>query len=197
MNSVAFRRLSLLGLSVLVAGSLALPAAAGSKKFVDSDAAKEKDEPQSFLPDYDKLVEGSEADWVYFNGYDAKAIKTVKIKEYGVTGKGRETRDAAEDGPEYLDQWISRSKKLGWEVVKSGKADLTIEGNVAHAWEPSGAARFWGGWYANPGVVQELIGKDASGKIIFEIRHKSKGSTIRDAVENGLEDVVKTLEKGK
>ena len=78
-----------------------------------------------------------------------------------------------------------------------GKADLTIEGHVVHAWEPSGAARFWGGWYANPGAVQELIGKDSSGKIVFQIRHKSRGSTVRDAIENGLEDVVKSLEKGK
>ena len=34
-------------------------------------------------------------------------------------------------------------------------------------------------------------------KTIFEIRHKAKGSSMEDAVENGLENVVKTLEAGK
>ena len=30
----------------------------------------------------------------------------------------------------------------------------------------------------------------------LEVRHKAKGSTIRDAVENGLEDVAKALSNG-
>jgi len=41
------------------------------------------------------------------------------------------------------------------------------------------------------------LAKDKSGKTIFEIRHKAKGSSMEDAVENGLENVVKTLEAGK
>ena len=182
---------------VLLAALLALPALAKEKKFVNDDASKEKDEPATWLKDYDKLVEGKEADWVYFDGYSAGSYKSVSVKEFSSTEKDREARNAAEYGKEYAEQWISKSKKLGWEIVDKGKADLTIEGHVAHAWEPSGAARFWGGWYANPGAVQELIGKDSSGKVVFQIRHKSRGSTVRDAIENGLEDVVKSLEKGK
>ena len=180
---------------VLLAALVALPAFAAEKKFVDDDASKEKDEPTTWLKNYDQLVKGKEADWVFFDGYSAGSHKTVAVKEFSFNEKDREARRAAEYGKEYADQWIQRSK-LGWETA-SGKADLTIEGHVVHAWEPSGAAKFWGGWYANPGAVQELIGKDSSGKIVFQIRHKSRGSTVRDAIENGLEDVVKSLEKGK
>ena len=182
---------------VLLAALVALPAVAKEKKFVDDDASKEKDEPTTWLKDYDKLVEGKEADWVFFEGYSAGSYKSVVVKEFSATEKDKEAKHAAEYGKEYAEQWIQRSKKLGWEIAEKGKADLTIEGNVAHAWEPSGAARFWGGWYANPGACQELIGKDSSGKIVFQIRHKSRGSTVRDAIENGLEDVVKSLEKGR
>lgn len=182
---------------LLAAALVALPASAAEKRFQNDDASREKDEPTTWLKDYDKLVEGKAADWVFFDGYSAGSFKSVAVKDFSGAEKDKEARHAAEYGREYLEQWIQESKKLGWEVVKDGKADLTIEGNVAHAWEPSGAARFWGGWYANPGAVQELIGKDASGKIVFQIRHKSRGSTVRDAIENGLEDVTESLEKGK
>lgn len=37
----------------------------------------------------------------------------------------------------------------------------------------------------------------ASGKVVAEIRHKSRGSTVHDAVENGLEEIAKSLAKGK
>ena len=188
--------LRLLGLALL-ALLVAAPAAAAEKRFQDDDASKEKDEPTTWLRDYDKLVEGKEADWVFFDGYSAGAYRTVAVAAFVASDKDREARHAAEYGKEYLEKWIQESKKLGWEVVSGGKADLKVEANVAHAWEPSGAARFWGGWYANPGAVQELIGKDASGKVVFQIRHKSRGSTVKDAIENGLEDVVKSLEKGK
>jgi hypothetical protein len=181
---------------VLLAALVALPAFGAEKKFMDDDASKEKDEPTTWLKSYDQLEKGKEADWVYFDGYSAGSYKTVAVKEFSFNEKDKEARRAAEYGKEYADQWIQQSKKLGWEAA-GGKADLTIEGHVVHAWEPSGAARFWGGWYANPGAVQELIGKDSSGKTVFQIRHKSRGSTVRDAIENGLEDVVKSLEKGK
>ncbi|MGZ5427340.1 MAG: hypothetical protein ACXWE1_09025, partial [Thermoanaerobaculia bacterium] len=143
------------------------------------------------------LTKGKEADWVYFTeGVDLKSFKTVSLKTWGTTNKHSRSKHAAESGSEYLEQWIKRSKKLGWEVVKDG-GDLRIEGNVFNAWEPSGGARMWGGWAANPGVGMELVAKDKSGKTIFEIRHKAKGSTMEDAVENGLENIVKTLEVGK
>ncbi len=187
------RVFTLVLLSVLVA----IPALAAEKRFANDDASKEKDEPTTWLKDYDKLVEGKDADWVFFDGYSAGSFKSVAVKDFAANEKDKEARHAAEYGKEYAEQWIQQSKKLGWEIVDKGKADLTIEGNLVHAWEPSGAARFWGGWYANPGAVQELIGKDSSGKTVFQIRHKSRGSTIRDAIENGLEDVVKSLEKGK
>jgi len=191
------RRLFLLAAAALLAVGFAGPAAAKQKKFTDDDASKQKDEPTTFLKDYDKLMEGKEADWVYFEGYDAKAYKTVATSAFGTTGTGPRVKGAAEYSREYLDKWIGKSGKLGWAIAPGGKADLTIEGNMVYAWEPSGAARFWGGWYANPGCVQELIGKDSSGKIVFQIRHKSKGSTLGDSVENGLEKVVQSLEKGK
>ena len=171
-----------------------LPARGAPKKFLDSDDAKEKDEPQKYLPDYDKLTKGKDADWVYFpNGQGLKAFKTVTVKEFEENGRGRESRDAAREGKDYMEQWLG---KQGFQISKSG-GEVTIEGNVCNAWEPSGGARFWGGWAANPGVCLEVIAKDSKGGILAEARHKAKGSTLRDAVENGLEDVVKSLAAGR
>jgi hypothetical protein len=163
------------------------------QKFLGSDDAKERDEPQKFLPDYDKLVKGKDADWVYFPNGALKG-KTVLVKEFQNNGKGREAKEAASYGKEYMEQWL---QKQGYDVVEKGPADFTIEGNVFNAWEPSGAARVWGGWAANPGVGMELLIKDKSGAVVGEIREKAKGSTIHDAVENGLEDCAKDISKGK
>jgi hypothetical protein len=171
---------------------LTASAALAEKKFLDSDDAKEKDEPQKFLPDYDKLVKGKDADWVYFPDGDLSKYKTVSVKEFDYTGRGVESREAARDGKDYAEQWL---EKQGFKVVKSG-GDMVVEGNVFNAWEPHGAARYWGGWAANPGVGLELMMK-AGGKVVGEVRHKAKGSTIRDAVENGLEDMMKSVAKGK
>jgi len=190
-----FNRVIILAFSLLVMG-ISASALARNDKFLDSKDAKEKDEPQAFLKNYDKLMEGSEANWVWFApGYKASKYKTVKIQPFHVTGKGHWVKPAAADGPDYYDTWISKSD-LDWKVVKGG-ADITLEGNIANAWEPSNAASFWGGWMANPGVCQELIGKDSKGNIVFQIRHKARGSTVSDAVENGIEKIVKALEKGK
>jgi hypothetical protein len=183
----------LLTVSAAVTLMLALASTAqAQRKFVDSDDAKEKDEPQKFLPDYDALVKGSNADWVFFPDGGLTKYKTVSVKDFDHTGRGTECRDAAKDGQEYAEQWL---EKEGFKVVKSG-GDLEIEGNVFNAWEPSGAARYWGGWAANPGVGMELVCK-AGGKVVGEVRHKAKGSTPRDAVENGLEDMIKAVAKGK
>jgi len=167
--------------------------ASAEKMFSNSDDAKEKDEPQKFLPDYDKLVKGKDADWVYFpGGKGIGGFKTVTVKEFDYTGHGRESRDAAREGKDYMEEWL---EKDGLKAVKSG-GEVTIEGNVCNAWEPSGGARYWGGWAANPGVCLEVIAKDSKGTILAEVRQKSKGSSLRDAVENGLEDVAKSLTKG-
>lgn len=179
-----------LGVCVVLALA-ALPALA-EKKFLDSDDAKEKDEPHKFLPDYDKLVKGHDADWVYFPNGSLKSYKTASVQEFD-HGRGTETRDAAREGKDYMEQWL---EKQGYKVVKTG-GDIVVEGNVFNAWEPHGAARYWGGWAANPGVGVEVIVKDSKGKIVAEVRHKSKGSTIRDAVENGLEDVAKAFSSGR
>lgn len=191
-------RIGFLALAVALAVlSLVRPASADAKKFAGSKDSREKDEPQKFLPDYDKLVEGKKADWVWFADPVAlKAVKSVKIQPFGHTSPHDEAKDAAKAGPEYLEQWLDKSP-LDWQFVKS-KPDLFVEGNVFSAWEPSDAASFWAPeGMANPGVGIELIGRTAAGKIVFEIRHKSRGSTIEDAVENGLEDIVKTIEAGK
>jgi hypothetical protein len=173
--------------------ALCVETAWAAEKFVDSKDAQEKDEPSKFLPDYDKLAKGKDADWVYFPSGNLKSYKTVTVKEFDSNGKGRETRDAAREGKDYMEQWL---EKQGFKVVKSG-GDLTVEGNVFNAWEPHGAARYWGGWMANPGVGLEVMAKDAKGNVVAEIRHKAKGSTIRDAVENGLEEVGKAFAAGK
>jgi hypothetical protein len=190
------RLLATLSVAAAFAAVSAAPAFAKDEKFLDSKDAKQEHDPQTFLKDYDKLVKGKEADWVYFpEPFDAKAYKTVTIKEYGSTGgTPSRVRLAVEAAPGYWEAWLKK-KDPHWEVVKSG-GDLTIEPNFCNVWEPSGGARMWGGWYANPGAVQELIGKDKSGKTVFEIRHKSRGSTVEDAVENGIEKILETLAKG-
>lgn len=184
-------RLFAIALTVFLVVS-ARPAEAARKNFLDSDDAKEKDEPQKYLKDYDKLTKGKDADWVYFPSGSLKSFKTVTVKEFEENGRGREARDAAREGKDYMEQWLD---KQGFKVVKSG-GDLVIEGNVFNAWEPHGAARYWGGWAANPGVGLEVVAMDSKGNIVGEVRHKSKGSTIRDAVENGLEEVAKALANG-
>jgi hypothetical protein len=189
------------GLAVLIAVvALTVPDNAWAKKaktFLASDDAKESDEPQGYLPDYSKLVKGDDADWVYFPNGSLKSYKTVLIKPFtsnAVDTHKIEGRHAAEYGPEYLKEWL---EKQGFQVVDSGRADMVIEGNIFNAWEPSGGGRFWGGVFANPGAGEEVICKDSSGTILGFVRHKSRGSTIKDAIENGLEDVVKAIAKGK
>ena len=167
-------------------------AQAADKKFIDSDDAKEKDDPQKFLPDYDNLVKGKDADWVYFPEGSLSKYKTASVADFDHNGHGSESREAAREGKDYMEQWL---EKQGFKVVKSG-GDIQVEGNVFNAWEPSGAARYWGGWAANPGVGLELLIK-AKGKVVGELRQKAKGSTIRDAVENGLEDCAKSIAAGK
>ena len=171
----------------------ARPAQGKAKNFLDSDDAKEKDEPQKFLKDYDKLTKGKDADWVYFPNGSLKSFKTATVKEFEENGKGREARDAAREGRDYMEQWL---EKQGFKVVKSG-GEIVVEGNVFNAWEPHGAGRYWGGWMANPGVGLEVMVKDSKGNIVGELRHKAKGTTIRDAVENGLEEVAKALVDGR
>lgn len=168
-------------------------AQAGDNKFIDSDDAKQKDEPQKFLPDYDKLVKGKDTDWVYFPDGSLSKYKTASVAEFDHTGHGSECRDAAREGKDYMEQWLD---KQGFKVVKSG-GDIHIDGNVFSAWEPSGAARAWGGWAANPGVGLELLIKNSKGAVVGELRQKAKGSTLRDAVENGLEDMAKSISMGK
>jgi hypothetical protein len=185
-------------LSALLVGALTLaigaaPAFGKSKAFLESDDAKEANEPQKFLPDYDKLMKGKDADWVYFPEGGLKKFKTVHVKEFVENGKGREARHAAESGREYMEQWLERG---GYTLAEKG-AELVVEGNVFNAWEPGTGARIWGGWMANPGVGLELILKDSSGKVVGEIRHKDRGSTIEDAVENALEEVAKAITDGR
>ena len=50
-------RLSVVALAAFLLLS-ARPALAAKKNFLESDDAKEKDEPQKFLTDYDKLTKG-------------------------------------------------------------------------------------------------------------------------------------------
>jgi len=191
--SNAARRLLSAGLALFIALVFASTLSADNK-FINSDDAKEKDEPQKFLPDYDKLVKGKDADWVYFPEGDLKKYKTVLVKEFQNGAKGREAKEAASEGKEYMEQWM---QKQGFDVVDKGSADLIIEGNIFNAWEPSGAARVWGGWAANPGVGIELLIKTKSGQVVGELRQKAKGSTVHDAVENGLEDCAKSIAKGR
>ena len=185
------------GTALAAAVSIALfasPALAkGGKTFLDSDDAKEANEPAKFLPDYDKLTKGKDADWVYFPEGSLKKYRTVEVKEFIENGRGHEVKDAALAGKEYMEEWL---EKGGFKLADKG-AELVVEGNVFNAWEPATGARIWGGWMANPGVGVEVLLKDSSGKVVGEIRHKNRGSTIHDAVENALEEVAKAIGDGR
>jgi hypothetical protein len=169
------------------------PAEGAKKKFSDSDDAKEANEPQKFLKNYDKLEKGKDADWVYMPQGSLKKFKKVTVNDFQENGRGREAREAAREGKEYMEQWL---EKEGFEVVEKG-GEITVEGNVFNAWEPGTGARIWGGWMANPGVGLEVMVKDGGGNLLAEIRQKSRGSTIHDAVENALEDVAKAMAAGR
>jgi hypothetical protein len=193
MGILIRRPYSVLFIAVLALAIGVAPAIGKGKSFLDSDDAKEANEPAKFLPDYDKLMKGKDADWVYFPEGGLKKYKTVEVKDFTENGKGREARRAAEDGKEYMEQWLERD---GYKLAEKG-AELVVEGNVFNAWEPGTGARIWGGWMANPGVGLEVLLKDSSGKVVGEIRHKSRGSTVEDAVENALEDVVEAISEGR
>ena len=193
MGILTRRPYGVLFVAILAIAFVASPALGKSKNFLDSDDAKEANEPAKFLPDYDKLKKGKDADWVYFPEGSLKKYKTVEVKDFVENGKGREAREAARAGKEYMEQWLERD---GYKLAEKG-AELTIEGNVFNAWEPGTGARIWGGWMANPGVGLEVLLKDSSGKIVGEIRHKSRGSTVEDAVENALEEVAKAITDGR
>ena len=144
----------------------------GRKTFLDSDDAKEKDEPQKFLPDYDKLIKGKDADWVYFPDGGGPEVVQDGLGQ-GVRRERPRPRVPRRRPrrPDYMEQWL---EKQGFKIVKSG-GDVVIEGNVFNAWEPHGAARYWGGWAANPGVGFEILAKDSKGTVLAEIRHKVEG----------------------
>lgn len=184
------------GLAMALAACFAFPARealASRDTFLDSKDAKESGEPHAYLRDYNKLAKGKDADWVYFPQGSLKKYKTVSVKAFGANGRSRQSREAAQEGRSYMEQWLERE---GFRVVKSG-GELSVSGNVFNAWEPHGAARSWGGWLANPGVGLEVMARDSSGKTVGEVRHKARGSTVRDAVENGLKDVAKALVSGR
>jgi hypothetical protein len=169
------------------------PALAKGKAFLDSDDAKEANEPAKYLPDYDKLTKGRDADWVYFPEGSLKKYKTVQVKEFTENGKGREARNAAEEGKEYMEQWLERA---GYKLAEKD-AELVVEGNVFNAWEPGTGARIWGGWMANPGVGVEVLLKDSTGKGEEELRPENRGATMGEAVENPLEEVAKAITDGR
>jgi hypothetical protein len=107
MSSFSRKLIALLaaGFFVLAVSS----ARASDKKFLDSDDAKEKDEPQKFLPDYDKLTKGHEADWIYFPEGSLSKFKTVSVEEFDHTGHG-DSRDAVENGLEDMTKDIGKAK---------------------------------------------------------------------------------------
>ena len=123
MSSFARRLLAVVPIAFfLVAVSTAL---AAPKMFLNSDDAKERDEPQKFLQDYDKLVEGKDSDWVYFPNGSLKSLKSVRVNDFENNGRDRDSKDAAREGKEYMEQWL---EKEGFEIVEKGPADLTIDG---------------------------------------------------------------------
>ena len=88
-------------------------AQASDRKFIDSDDAKEKDEPQKFLPDYDKLVKGKDTDWVYFPDGSLSKYKTASVAEFDHNGHGSECRQAARDGRDYMGPGAGGQERQG------------------------------------------------------------------------------------
>src|SRR5262245_1704610 len=100
----------------LVAAIVCAPAIAKQKTFLKSDDATEEDEPQGFLPSYDKLIEGSHADWIDLPGGSLKPFKSVVVKEFTSNGTGEhkiDAKHAAEYGKGYMENWL---KEQGFHV---------------------------------------------------------------------------------
>ena len=154
----------------------------GGKTFLDSDDAKEANEPQKFLPDYDKLVKGKDADWVYFPEGSLKNVQDGHRSRSSIdNGRGHESRDAARDG-----QGV-HGAVAGEGGLQGRRARAPTSSSRATSSTPgSRAARpaIWGGWMANPGVGLEVLLKDSSGKVVGEIRQKTRVRRSADAVEN-------------
>ena len=129
MEILTRRPYGVLFVAILAIAFVASPALGKSKNFLDSDDAKEANEPAKFLPDYDKLAKGKDADWVYFPEGSLKKYKSVQVNDFVENGKGREAREAARAGKEYMEQWLERD---GYKLADKG-AELTIEGNVFNA----------------------------------------------------------------
>src|SRR5215510_15873719 len=104
----------------LVAAIALTVAVAKPKMFTKSDDAGKADEPAKWLPDYDKLAAGSDADWVYFPAGSLKNYKSVTVKTFttnAIEDHADEAETAAKNGKKYMDQWL---KKAGFNVVEEG-----------------------------------------------------------------------------
>ena len=45
----------------------------------------------------------------------------MAVKDFSSNEKDREAKRAAEYGKEYAEQWIQKSKKLGWDTAGRGR----------------------------------------------------------------------------
>ena len=107
----------------LLAAALSLsPAGAPNPSgFLASGDAKEADEPQKFLPDYDKLTKGKTLDWVYFPEGNLHRYKTIVVKEFVFNAPGGQV--FAEIRPKFRPSsfWEGLKTALGAAVAAMGK----------------------------------------------------------------------------
>ena len=117
----------------------------------------------------------------------------MSVKEFDDNGRGAESprRGAATARTTWSSGWT----KQGFKVVKSG-GDIDRRRQRLQRLGAPRRGSLLGRLGGQPGRRARAAREGLKGNVVGEVRHKAKGSTIRDAVENGLEDVAKALAEG-
>ena len=185
------RRLDFEGGAIVLEASRSWPRTLHPKRYLQDDDSRDPKAPSRFLHDYDLLEQGRAADWVHLRDFDARRYRTVAVKPYRSEGARSEAGRLAEQGKRALEAAISRATGLdAWTVVDGPSADLVLEGHVAQVWGHDGYAGTW----VQGSVVQELLGRDRSGQVVFQMRHRSVGRSLRKLLSRGVGDFVEELE---
>lgn len=185
------RRVDFEGGAILIEASKSRPRTIHPRRYLQDDDSQDPRARNRFLDVYDLLERGREADWAYLRDFDTRRYRTVAVKPYRPEAERSEAGRLASEGKRALEAAISKATGLdGWTVVNGATADLVLEGNLAQVWAHEGGQGTW----VQSSVVQELLGRDRSGRVVFQMRHRSVGRSLRELLSRGVGDFVKELE---
>lgn len=180
----------LLAVAVALVALYALPAFAGSDRFVETDEYKSKDFKVGILGDYGDLKEGGNIEWAWVSDGVALAEHKVLI-------------DTIKDATDELSKPQLEAMKALFvdrmERVKGSKGALKAELNVyevqeyspGKAWIP-----FAGGHQMQAGMGFEMLLKDGNGKVVAKLRHFAReGIALETAAQEVADDMRKYIAK--